>query len=174
MNRAASIAPLFDAAQCAEIIAMCHRFQPETGLVRGTEMDPETRISKIRWVPRAEATASIFKAVDAQVAAMNAYWHKVDYRVDGCADFQFSEYRGPDGFYRPHQDNDLSNDRKLSFTILLNNAFDGGRLVVRGAEMDIRLGEICVFPAILMHSVQPVTMGTRYSLVGWYEGPPWR
>ena len=35
-------------------------------------------------------------------------------------------------------------------------------------------GTIVVFPSFLWHRVQPVTKGTRYSLVCWFTGPPFR
>jgi PKHD-type hydroxylase len=35
-------------------------------------------------------------------------------------------------------------------------------------------GTIVVFPSFLWHRVTPVTKGTRYSLVGWSLGQPWR
>jgi hypothetical protein len=34
-------------------------------------------------------------------------------------------------------------------------------------------GTVLVFPSYLQHSVQPVTSGTRRSLVAWFEGPKW-
>ncbi|MXY65905.1 MAG: hypothetical protein F4206_00730 [Gammaproteobacteria bacterium] len=188
MNRAVSIAPLFTLEQCQEIVKLRHAVQPEPGLVRGVELDPKTRISTIRWLRRAKAPGWIFDAVDDQVQAMNAHWHRLDihlgrggypnwdYEAQSCPrpDFQLTEYREPDGWYRAHQDSDLMNDRKLSFTVLLNDDFGGGELTVKGADMNMIPGEICCFPAIVMHGVRPVTAGTRYSLVGWYTGPPWK
>ena len=35
------------------------------------------------------------------------------------------------------------------------------------------LGSMCLFPSFLYHQVTPVTRGTRVSIVGWYNGPPW-
>ena len=35
------------------------------------------------------------------------------------------------------------------------------------------IGSICLFPSWLYHQVTPVTRGTRVSIVGWYNGPPW-
>ena len=40
---------------------------------------------------------------------------------------------------------------------------------------DIRSkGSVIIFPSFNWHRVQPVTNGTRYSLVMWTLGKPWR
>ena len=82
--------------------------------------------------------------------------------------------------------------RKLSVTIQLNKPeeFDGGNLEFsfrNGRDYDknpgkaiytcteIRpQGSIVVFPSFVWHRVTPVTRGTRYSLVLWNLGLPWR
>jgi len=75
--------------------------------------------------------------------------------------------------------------RKLSFSILLNDDFEGGEFVmVRDiATHDTREipilaldkpGRMILFPSFMPHKVQPVTKGVRYSLVGWCCGPAWR
>jgi Uncharacterized iron-regulated protein len=35
-------------------------------------------------------------------------------------------------------------------------------------------GSMIVFPSFQKHSVQKITKGTRYSLVAWFLGRPWR
>lgn len=35
-------------------------------------------------------------------------------------------------------------------------------------------GSILIFPSYIWHKVSPVTKGTRYSLVNWALGPPWK
>ena len=35
-------------------------------------------------------------------------------------------------------------------------------------------GSIIVFPSFIAHQVTPITKGTRYSLVLWCVGHPWR
>ena len=40
-------------------------------------------------------------------------------------------------------------------------------------ELD-RQGSIVVFPSFVYHRVKPVTKGTRYSLVIWINGEPFR
>ena len=35
-------------------------------------------------------------------------------------------------------------------------------------------GDVVVFPSIIPHRVRPIKSGKRYSLVGWYGGPPFK
>lgn len=81
--------------------------------------------------------------------------------------------------------------RKLSVSICLSNAEDytGGELQFdlrndcdyENSENSIltcseitQKGTIIVFPSFMWHRVTPVTSGTRYSLVMWNLGKPWR
>ena len=36
------------------------------------------------------------------------------------------------------------------------------------------MGDLIVFPSILVHEVEEVTGGIRYAFVGWVDGAPWR
>ena len=76
--------------------------------------------------------------------------------------------------------------RKLSVTISLNKPeeYEGGNLKFDfGPHSDERFhecteirpqGSVIVFPSHVYHQVTPVTKGTRYSLVGWNLGYPFR
>ena len=76
--------------------------------------------------------------------------------------------------------------RKISATINLNlpGDYDGGNLKFDMGDhttekylevTEIRpQGSIVIFPSFLKHQVTPVTRGTRYSLVAWIVGRPFR
>jgi len=73
--------------------------------------------------------------------------------------------------------------RKISFTILLNDEFEGGEFELEAGSpanperihtVDLKKGDAILFPSYTWHRVQPVTKGTRHSLVGWVRGPQWR
>jgi PKHD-type hydroxylase len=80
----------------------------------------------------------------------------------------------------------VGKNRKISMTINLNapGAYEGGNLkfdfgqhaLTQFHEVEeIRpQGSIIVFPSFLDHCVTPVTKGTRYSLVLWTLGDPWK
>ena len=82
--------------------------------------------------------------------------------------FQFTEYHKT-GFYRWHKDD--CNGRIVTHIIALNKEYKGGELQLMhyGQEVTIRLnvGECYTFPSEVLHRVQPVLSGVRYSLVGW-------
>ena len=69
--------------------------------------------------------------------------------------------------------------RKLSFSIQLSASddYEGGDLefaCLDALAQARTLGTLLVFPAFNMHRVRPVTRGARFSLVGWFYGPPFR
>ena len=77
--------------------------------------------------------------------------------------------------------------RKLSITINLNKPgeYDGGNLKFDfGPHADIKRyheceeirpqGSVIIFPSFVYHCVTPVTRGTRYSLVLWTLGDPFK
>ena len=73
--------------------------------------------------------------------------------------------------------------RKLSFTLCLNDEFEGGDFNIWDAhpkteksnikKIKLKKGEMLVFPSHLWHKVDKVTKGTRKSLVGWVVGKLW-
>ena len=65
--------------------------------------------------------------------------------------------------------------RKISMTCTLNSDFEGGELeFVNGYDLKATQGTIIFFPSFMQHRVKPVTKGTRYSIVLWFLGTPWR
>ena len=64
--------------------------------------------------------------------------------------------------------------RKLSFSILLNEEFEGGELVFDGESIEKRKGILTIFPSFVPHAVNPITSGVRYAIFGFLRGPHWR
>ena len=63
--------------------------------------------------------------------------------------------------------------RKISYSILLNNDFEGGSLDFQGKSFkNTPIGTGFFFPSYLIHKVSTVTSGIRRSLVGWVHGQP--
>ena len=93
--------------------------------------------------------------------------------------------RMPEGYVT--DDNMVGKIRKLSMTISLNSGeeYEGGDLkfdigahtykdnIICCNEMRQK-GSLIVFPSFLPHCVAPITKGTRYSLVLWSLGQPWK
>ena len=85
-----------------------------------------------------------------------------------------------DRHYTWHTDATLKGEqndtRKISFSILLNDNFEGGDLELykfgdKPDTMKMKKNSILFFPSFILHRVTPVTSGTRKALVGWVHGP---
>jgi len=124
----------------------------------------------------------------------NAGWN---YDITAVESMQITKYK-PGSFYTWHRDGPSDclsvynmpdskfmhgKVRKLSMTILLNGNYQGGEFqFAHYNKMENKVetpdfknaGSIIVFPSFLEHQVAPVTKGTRYSLVAWFVGPPFK
>ena len=127
-----------------------------------------------------------------QIANDKAGWR---YELDLSEKIQFTKYN-KGGFYDWHADgnschfgkynkyntnnpNFINKIRKLSMTVNLNKPedYDGGNLQfdsVPEVEEIRAQGSIIIFPSYIYHQVTPVTRGTRYSLVMWALGEPFK
>ena len=83
----------------------------------------------------------------------------------------------PGGKYNLHTDHHNTSPRHLSVIINLNDDYEGGDLVFTDQrEKEIKRlklgkGSIVFFPSNFMypHGIQPITKGTRYSIVSWLQ-----
>mgnify|MGYP003125224645 CR=1 FL=1 len=79
------------------------------------------------------------------------------------------------GFYTWHTDHFNGNPRTFSCIYLLNNDYEGGKIVFANPdlsgqfEIDVVPNRLIVWPSNFMfpHRVNPVTKGVRYSVVAW-------
>jgi len=134
-------------------------------------------------------------------ANKNAGWHFDWDRSENC---QFTKYKHNqyydwhcDSWPKPYTRKEPNNPehgkiRKLSMTCQLTDGseYTGGELEFDFRNYDPHMrdeskhriqckeilpkGSIIVFPSHLWHRVKPVTSGTRYSLVVWHLGRPFR
>lgn len=115
-----------------------------------------------------------------------------NFQWDTTEQAQFTIYE-PGQFYDWHPDQHhktygednafCGKTRKISTTLLLNDPseFEGGELEFQTTRTETevckgldRKGSLVVFPSFVYHRVKPVTKGTRYSLVTWNLGWPFR
>jgi PKHD-type hydroxylase len=82
------------------------------------------------------------------------------------------------GKYEAHVDtfhNHSDETRKLTALAILNDDFEGGKFYIINGHEKIyppqQKGDIIVFPAFMVHGVEPVTKGQRFSVVTWMVGP---
>ena len=107
-----------------------------------------------------------------------ANWY---FDIDFLEPLQVTKYEKDDR-YDWHQDesewcrNKRPNEkiRKISFTLLLNEDFEGGEFILINQEIPLKAGTMIFFHSDDYHQVNPVKKGVRNSLVGWIQGPAWR
>lgn len=164
------------------------KVSPRVNDTDGT-LNPDYRKSQVCWwnenyVNTYELHDTLQKIYDV-VNYVNDEFYQFD--LSNIQPLQFTRYHQNDkGFYFAHTDCgslEPKIHRKLSFVIFLSNPeeYEGGEFVYyTGREGNninqtkpemINSGNMIVFPSFLMHEVTEVTKGTRYSLVGWCEGP---
>jgi len=85
------------------------------------------------------------------------------------------------GKYEAHVDTaheHTEETRKLTVLAFLNDDFEGGKLYLQVGDKKYypkqTKGTILVFPSYILHGVEPVTKGVRYSVVTWMAGPYFR
>ena len=162
----------------------------KTGKKIDYKPDTKMRISDISWVTDQWVYDTIWPFM--QEANQEAGW---GYHIKAAESMQITRYR-KGGFYVFHRDgngdhlsayNKPQNAfmhgyvRKLSMTVLLNDAYEGGEFQFASygkEECHIstpefsKVGSIVVFPSEMEHRVASITKGVRYSLVTWFVGPP--
>jgi PKHD-type hydroxylase len=170
---------LFTKEECEQIIALGKK----TGVSKATifsGIDDDTRKSNTAWLFPDADTRWMFERISPVVMSLNEKFFGFD--LFGLAEgFQFTEYVAPDGDYKSHTDRGISLPvRKLSVTIQLSDDkdYEGGNLLLHYEKDPIKApteqGKVIVFPSYMLHEVTPVTKGTRYSLVCWVTGTPFR
>ena len=72
-------------------------------------------------------------------------------------------------FFATHKDDAESND-SATVVFTLNDEFEGGRFHIKGHSIAQRRGTMVAFNnnTEILHSVEPVTKGTRFSLCIWF------
>ena len=101
-----------------------------------------------------------------------------NYDIPDMFPFQYSVYNEND-HYDWHIDREPvhqgEDEKKLSFSLILNENYEGGELEFKDSDENISLnlnkGDMVIFPSTLSHRVKPVTNKIRKSLVGWMLGP---
>ena len=178
--------PIFNPAQCQDIINMGHQQKQEEALVGHKEKaegkyDTKKRITTISWIP--------FKSMPDMYKIIERTMHQVNGNHFGYEGMtitepgQFTEYpKG--GFYDWHMDAEINCQfeppvRKISMTILLSpqNEFEGGDLEFMSEgnkPPQLLQGQAIFFCSLLRHRVNKVKKGVRRSLVQWFGGPPFK
>jgi PKHD-type hydroxylase len=175
----ASIDNLFTPEECAQIIALGNTRLEDAKVGQKNEPNKDIRESRIAWLFGSDIEFA-FRRVTDGIFNLNSQFFNFD--LFGMAEgFQFTRYDAPTNYYGVHIDKMLNGTvRKLSLTIQLSSPedYEGGELALytdKEAQLMLKeLGKMIVFPSYVLHEVRPVTKGTRYSLVAWITGKPFK
>jgi len=149
------------------------------------------RKSEIVWLNEPWIYKEITPFID--MANKSANWN---FDWDYSEEIQFTKYsKGQyygwhrDSFFEPYTEKNgkqrAGKTRKLSVTCQLSdpNDYEGGDLEFANLNDDMKLevykaekqkGSVTVFPSFVYHRVAPINKGTRYSLVVWNLGVPFK
>ena len=148
----------------------------------------DDRKSKIKWIPQTEEWMWLYEKLIELAAHANKEMWNFDLHT-APEEIQYTEYYETDqGKYDWHIDlgpERLASTRKLGFTLFLNDDYEGGEFYIDAEEQygetSPRLvntlkpkGSVTVFPSHIWHKVDPVIKGTRYSIVVWVKGDPFK
>tara|TARA_B100000035_G_C20927386_1_gene521357 strand:+ start:201 stop:770 length:570 start_codon:yes stop_codon:yes gene_type:complete len=172
-----------------EYVDMVYDLAPKVDTAQSSEKDPiNERHSDVSWIDPTEKSNKLFEFIYEMVHAANeqAKWH---FEHSVIEPLQFTQYDGnKEQRYDWHVDSLVAPEleetiRKISFTILLNDDFEGGEFEIEAGSptndkrvhnLTLKKGDAILFPSYTWHRVKPVTKGMRHSLVGWVRGQQWR
>lgn len=104
----------------------------------------------------------------------HSYW-KYDITHSNQTEFLMYDVNGK---YEAHVDTfhqHSTETRKITALAILNDDFEGGKFYIINGHDKIyppqEKGDIIVFPSFMLHGVEPVTKGMRYTVVTWMVGP---
>tara|TARA_R100001086_G_scaffold237660_2_gene161813 strand:- start:1152 stop:1766 length:615 start_codon:yes stop_codon:yes gene_type:complete len=186
---------------CDEIVAYGKSILKDRGR-RGTVGDRQKKIKTIKDLKQVRdsniawlSDPWIYREIHPFINEANrkANWN---FQWDYSEQTQFTKYGKNqhydwhcDSFSKPYETNNELNGkiRKLSVTLNLTDSknYSGGLLefdfrntiegsVKQKCDQITEKGSLVVFPSFVWHRVTPVTKGTRYSLVMWNVGDPFK
>lgn len=173
---------VFSAGECRRIIELPLPTAPAAVEQSGADpaagavsrVDYGVRRTGIRHIPPTPEHMWIFERIANLTGRVNhAVFH---FLLDGQMSLDVLEYE-PTGFFDWHVDlgPGIFSTRKLTIVTALTSpeAYEGGNLLFLDKPEPLRpaLGTTVIFPPYMAHKVEPVTSGTRHTLVAWAHGP---
>ena len=123
----------------------------------------------------------VYKDIGGRLAAAgfsanNQAWK---FNITHANQAEFLKYPA-NGKYKAHMDTFLNPDpsidcRKLTVLAFLNDDFEGGKFFIQDGHNKYyppqSKGTVLILPSFLLHGVEDITSGIRYSVVCWLVGP---
>lgn len=137
----------------------------------------EGRIDKqIRNTERVNLPLNAGIGATLTATGLNTNQHWWQYNITHSNQAEFLIYK-PGGHYTAHVDtfHTQGEARKLTVLAFLNDDYEGGKFFIN-PDGNVyyppqKKGTVLVFPSYMIHGVEPVTKGVRYSAVTWLVGP---
>lgn len=150
------------------------RSADEMQKVESGKLDYGYRRTRIKPIPPDAGNAWIFQRLARLIGQVNQ--QAFHFQLNDVLTADVLEY-SPDGFFDWHVDvgAGIFSTRKLSVVCFLTppEEYEGGNLCFmdQGAPLRLPQGTTAIFPSYLVHKVEPVKRGTRFTLVAWAHGP---
>lgn len=170
---------------CEHIITEAKKLPHTHGTVvssNNKQIVNDIRKTQIRWITKEmKHFQPLFHFIDTVVREVNEAFRV---NCNMVPSLQFTEYLEPGYHYNWHHDVNWNRtdgkSRKISFVIQLSDpeSYTGGEFEFKHHEnpnaRKLRSqGTVICFMPYQEHRVKAIESGSRYSLVGWYEGPRW-
>jgi PKHD-type hydroxylase len=185
-------AGLFTAREARKILSYAkskRKSFSETTVGEDEHVDASYRRTSKLIVSRdgSKRTEWIYERIEEFVTRLNAHFWNFElgggHGAAACRlheSMQILQYKSTNaGFYDLHMDMGIygyTHLRKLSVTVQLSppENYAGGDLELsvgkKKSQMPRSVGSAVLFPSYILHTVRPVTRGTRYALVLWFSG----
>jgi len=177
---------VFNDKELTNIVQICDEMPLQKATVGANNtkrVDESIRNSNVCFMENNVVTSGIYERIIKAANYTNNSTFK--YLLDGHEKFQYTTYDDTyNGHFTWHMDikldNSLEKVRKLSFTLLLNDSFEGGDFEIltssetKAFKLPAKKGRILFFPSFIIHRVTPITKGQRKSIAGWFYGPPFK
>ena len=175
----------FTPDECDTIVSMFKNQDLGKAQVGDGAVNESVRKSLVYWIPKVKRYNWIYERILSLSGKANDSFYKFDL-TEIMESLQFTVYdESFKGRYDWHVDGggkELQGMRKLSVVVQLSDpcSYEGGELQF-GTSVDEKIevadknkGCVVLFPSYMRHRATEVTKGTRYSLVVWISGPPFR
>jgi PKHD-type hydroxylase len=166
----------FSKEECESIIEIGTRKMEVAGT--GNGIISEIRKSDVNHFRHNNENRWIFEKITDGILSVNQLFN---FDLTHFLTIQFTRYETPEGWYKNHTDvGSEFSSRKLSLSIQLSDPsdYEGGELALQFGVNPLIIpkdrGLLVAFPSYVLHEVKPMTKGTRYSLVVWVDGPPFK
>lgn len=172
-----TIPDVFNATQCTALIELAKTQAYKSGDAKISDQaleNKDIRRSKNYFLEHNEQTDLYYQRT---LAVFQKYNQLMQFHITTLEPLQILEY-SENGFYNWHIDvgTEQFSTRKISLVTLLSSptSFEGGVLEFKTTDTpfqtELSQGEAVLFPAYLLHRLNPVTKGVRYVMVTWAHG----